>query len=467
MPKHAPLTQAEKELIYRGKLQERTLTEVASTVGCSPACARKWWRRGRDHGRKGLQVGRAKTQRTGILSRFDTRITGKSLTHKRSHPRWGAVRVLIELGHDAELKGLRFPKRSRLSAFFKARCPECVAAHKPRKPAPARPPRATGVHEIWQLDFQEGIGLQDGDTAGICNIRDPLGAAMIASQALSVKTKLHWRKFTFAEVRTVLRGGFAEWQTLPDALWTDNEPLLHGWPTDPFPSMLTLWLRGLGVPHEFIRPHTPTDQPQIERNHLTLDGLALNEVDLANLMTMQQALDRERYIYNHEFPVQASDCGGRPPLVAHPELLRPRRLYQPKLELALFDMQRVYDYLATFTFERKITASGQVSLGHRLYAIGRVHAGKLVLVHLDAKKRQWVVLPKPADETAKEESVGEGSEQPEISKLPKPEDETAKQEGEELARFSPRGLDVQTLTGLDPADFQPAPPVQLSFPCFV
>jgi hypothetical protein len=31
-------------------------------------------------------------------------------------------------------------------------------------------------------------------------------------------------------------------------------------------------------------------------------------------------------------------------VTAHPELWHPRCLYQPELELALFDMQRVYDY---------------------------------------------------------------------------------------------------------------------------
>jgi len=34
----------------------------------------------------------------------------------------------------------------------------------------------------------------------------------------------------------------------------------------------------------------------------------------------------------------------------------------PRSRLALFDMQRVYDYLATFTFQRKVSTAGQVSL---------------------------------------------------------------------------------------------------------
>jgi hypothetical protein len=99
------------------------------------------------------------------------------------------------------------------------------------------------VHEVWQVDHQEGHRLGDDSVATVCNIRDPYGAVMIASQAFSVKTKLHWRKLTWEEVRQVLRAGFTEWQTLPDSILTDNEMGLGGNPNDPFPrTCYELWL---------------------------------------------------------------------------------------------------------------------------------------------------------------------------------------------------------------------------------
>ncbi len=177
---------------------------------------------------------------------------------------------------------------------------------------------------------------------------------MIASQAFSVKTEQRWRKLTWEEVRQVLRAGFAEWQTLPDSVLTDNEMGLGGNPNDPFPSWLSLYLAGLGIKHNFIRSHRPTDQPQVERNHRTLDGLTEDEGSRQDLVSFQRSLDQERHLYNDEFPSRASDCGGSPPLQAHPELLRPRRPYRTELEAILFDMQRVYHYLAGFTFERKV-----------------------------------------------------------------------------------------------------------------
>ena len=127
---------------------------------------------------------------------------------------------------------------------------------KPRPPRPPSPSRATGVHEIWQVDIQEGIRLADGTIASVCNIRDPVGAAIIAGRAFPVQTEKHWRKLQWTEVREVLRAGFTEWQTLPDGVMTDNELSLGGSPTDPFPGLFTLWLVGLGVRHIFIVPPT-------------------------------------------------------------------------------------------------------------------------------------------------------------------------------------------------------------------
>jgi hypothetical protein len=291
------------------------------------------------------------------------------------------------------------------------------------------------------LDSQEHIVLQDGSTATVCNIREPFGAAMIASHAFDVGTEHHRRRLAGAEVQQTLRSGFTEWETLPDCVLNDNEVCQADGSKDRFPGSLTLWLVGLGVQHRFIRPRCPTDQPHIERNHLTMDNLAMNEESLVNLTTLQQSLDYERSMYNSYFPSRASDCNGRPPLVAHPELLHPRRPYRPECELALFDLQRVYDYLATFTFERKVSEVGRVSLGRQLYSVGRPWAGCTVLAKFDPETGEWVFHVKEPEESGENE--------------------------ERVVRRAAKDLDVATLTGLDPQDFAPVPPIQLTFPCFV
>lgn len=438
MSNRPSLTVAEKERIYMGKLAGRTLPQLATEVGCTVHCARKWWRIGRAKGLEGLRAARQGRGQTGTLSQFDACVSEMAVKLKRTHPGWGAKRVLIELREDPVLRTLRLPSPSRLAVLFKERCPDCVAARKPKKEPPPRPPMATATHEMWQLDSQEGIQLHSGEVSTICSIRDPVGAAMIASRSFSVKTKHHWRKLTWTEVRDVLRVAFAEWHTLPDSVLTDNEMCHAGAPQAPFPSKLTLWLVGLGIKHRFIRPGRPTDQPHIERNHRTLDGLALDEQSLTDGSHLQRSLDRERSVYNRLFPSQASDCAGRPPLRAHPELLNPRRPYEPDLELALFDLQRVYDYLATFTFTRTPNASGQVGLGNCRYSLSRrllrERNLQTVLVRFDPQQAVWVFLTK---------------------------------DHEELYRCPPKHLNVHELTGLEATAIQPAGPVQLTLPCLV
>jgi transposase-like protein len=436
-----PLSNYEREQIYLGRQQGKSLVRLAKELGRSAVTVRKWWRRYRDEGLSGLGTRKRGRKRQGILGSYRLELRDEILNLKRSHPGWGASRVLVELQRDERFRDFRLPSRSRVAAFFKANCPDCLAGYRrhPKRSEHACP--ATAVHEIWQLDSQENIRLLDGDIATVCSVRDPYGAAMLTSRAVSVKGGKTYRKLTWMEVRQVLRDAFTEWRTLPDSVWTDNEHGLAGNADDPFPSRLTMWLAGLGIRHGFIRPHCPTDQPHIERNHRTLDNLAIDEPGRKDLLALQQALDRERQVYNTLFPCQASDCDGRAPLVAHPELLRPRRPYQPDWEWRLFNLQLVYDFLAHIKpFERKINVVGQVHLGGNRWTIGLRFAGTPVWVRFDLAQVVWEVSVKTGD-------------------TPGPNDEI-------LGRCSPIGLDFHSLTGLEyPAPVPNLQPIQLSLPC--
>lgn len=432
------VNQEERELIYLRKQAGETLWEIARELGISYLCVRKWWRRYRSEGLAGLLERKRGRPPKGILSQFSGEVRQMSVDLKRQHKRWGANRVLIELKNTSTLAGMAIPSRSRLYPYFRIHCPDCLNVWTKHKELP-EPPEATAVHEMWQVDHQEGHHLVDGGIATVCSVRDPYGAAMIASQAFEVKTVQRWRKLTWEEVRQVLRAGFTEWHTLPDSVQTDNEMGLGGNPNDPFPSWLSLYLAGLGIKHVFIRSHCPTDQPQIERHHRTLDGLTADEQSRQNIATFQQSIDQERFLYNHQFPCRASDCNGRSPLQAHPALLSPRRSYQPDWEVILFDMQRVFDFLATFTFDRKVNSNGQVTLKGLHYTVGHINAGKAIKVRLDPQTHEWIFFE--LDAQAQEM---------------------------EIRRQPLVGLDFVSLTGLHLPKTTPAlPPIQLTLPLAV
>lgn len=103
----------------------------------------------------------------------------------------------------------------------------------------------------------------------------------------------------------------------------------------------------------------------------------------------------------------------------------------------LFDLQRVYDFLATFTFERKVNRNGQVTLKGLHYTVGLAHKDKTIQVRLDANTQEWIFLERDA----------QGQEQ-------------------ELSRRSLVGLDFKTLTGLEQQG-DSLPPIQLTLPLAV
>jgi transposase InsO family protein len=270
------------------------------------------------------------------------------------------------------------------------------------KPKPERPKQATEVHQRWQIDFKVEIALNNGTLLTLYTTRDPVGASYTGAAVFPTgQVGQKGSKVTLERTRAVLRDCFARWRTLPDEIQTDGEPALVGKAQDSFPSIFTLWLAGLGIVHLVIRPATPTDNAEVERAHRTLNDYAIVGNEDADEEQLQSILDHALYKLNYELSSRAKDCDGRPPIVAHPELLQPRRLFRPEHELALFDLNRVDAYLATFTWKRKVGKAGQITLGgrHKSYSVGRLYAGQQVLVRFDPTDRHFVFFaPDDLDE---------------------------------------------------------------------
>ena len=190
--------------------------------------------------------------------------------------------------------------------------------------------------------------------------------------------------------RLALRACFAHWQTLPDEIQSDGDSVLVGNHHQSFPTVFTLWLKGLGVEHLVTRPAKPTDNAEVERCHRTVNDYAIVGNEKASVLELQTILDQAVYELNFELPSRAEGCRGWPPVTAHPELLQPRRPFQPEHELALFDLKRVDAYLASFTWERTVGKTGQIEIGRHRYSVGRAHARRSVLIRFDPADRHFV-----------------------------------------------------------------------------
>ncbi len=382
MSNRSPLTVAERQAIYDSKADGERLHDVAQKCHCSDSCARKWWRIGCKQGRDALARTRHRDG-AGTLSRFEPIVAERALYWKHLHPKRGASRILVDMAADPALKDVRLPKPSVLALFFHQRCPELLQHREPRPKAPAR---STHVHALWEIDGKENVRLGDGTIATVLDVREPLACCFLGAFAHAVQTEKAWRKLDVREIQTDLRQVFSTFG-LPRALQTDRESVYGRPPEEQFPTLFTLWLVGLGISHQFKRKEQVTDQAHVERGHKTLFDWIEEPQPLADLAALQVALDTARSMHNTVLPSHAGDCNGRPPMAVHPEVKVPLRPYAPEAELALFDLKRVDNFLARYTWPHQVSKVGQVTVGPHAYGVGSAYAGKTVNVRFDPQDR--------------------------------------------------------------------------------
>ena len=384
MTTRQPLTAAEKAYLAVRRAAGATYRCIAQELNCTYATVRKHARRQRDH-----QVPRARGRPAhGILSTYPAELVERAVAVKQAHPQWGPANVRLELRRGTGLAPSDLPSPARLSAVFKARCPEAVQPHRHQHYSERPVPKAGYAHQRWQMDAKEKVPLADHAIATVLNVRDPVSAVMIASQAFLTTTAQKWRKLTLPEVQGVLRAAFTQWGC-PLEIQTDHEDVYVGASTSDFPSRFTRWLLGLNLQHVTSRAHRPTDQAQVERGHRTLGDMTWQDELFAQVTDLQTALADRQQRYNSELPVQAADCDGQPPLRVHPTARFSGRPFCPELEWQLFDLNRVDAFLAQQVWIRHVGEQGQVGVGSDHYYLGRNYAFQTVTVHFQPATRTF------------------------------------------------------------------------------
>lgn len=419
MGKHT--TPAQRRAFYLLHKQGLSYPEIAEQYGVSQECVRYWYRRQRDGG--GCETIYHK-KATGILSRFDERVSRCTYRLRQEHKRWGPGRIRYHLQKEPSLKGLAVPSPAQIGRYVR-QFPELRRQYS-KKVKAERPNPPTKVHQRWQLDFKVNIGLQDGIAVDLHTIRDPVGEACIdavlhPTEQVTMRTK----RVPMEAARATLRRAFAHWETLPQEIQTDGESTLVVLRADAFPSTFTLWLAGLGIKHLVIGQ--VTDNAEVERCHRTVCDYAIVGNEKHTVTELQSILDTAVWELNHELPSRAEGCAGRSPIQAHPELLQTERSFRPEHELAQFDLKRVDAFLSTFTWTRKVGKTGQITIGGQSnrYSVGRDYVQQQVLVRFDPADRHFVFYPSDAEQEHSD-----------------PQDWT------EIGRRPARYLTVEDLTGL-------------------
>lgn len=381
-------TPEQRQSFYTRHQQGATYQSIATHAGVSVACVRYWCRRQRDGGDCHSRYG---GRPTGILKQFDPLVRYRVLRLRLKHPRWGPRSMQANLKKQTGWRRRELPSQASIGRYLH-QWPRFHRKGK-KKPLAIRPKQPTQVHECWQIDCKVAIELSDGTLVDLHTIREPVGEVCIGAVLYQTeKAAMLTGRVPMEHVRATLRTGFERWHTLPARVPTDGETCLSPSREDSFPSLFTLWLKGLGIQHSLTRPGKPTDNAEVERCHRTIHDYGMVGNEDHSLSCLQLLLDQAVHELTYELPSRAAGCAGKSPMQAHPELLQPRRSFRAQEELACFDIQQVDAYLATFTWRRKVSHTGQICIGgsHPYYTVARAYAYSEVFVRFDPADRHFV-----------------------------------------------------------------------------
>jgi len=356
---------------------------------------------------------------------------------KLEHPKWGAEYVVKKLKEDRWLKGKKLPSAMTIWRYWSS---FGNRLYKKRDPQRSEIKPSEIPHGVWQMDAKESMQIPGIGLVSFNQARDEYGRVTVMHRVHAEPERARQlARLTSETAFQDCRVAFTEWG-MPKAIQTDRDTIYVDCGQSPFPNRIVLWWVGLGIEHRLIPRRTPKRNGTVERSHRTLMERTLENQEFENAEELQKRVDEDWHELNFECPSRAKGCNGKPPIEAHPELLDPERPYRPEWELELFDLKRVDEYLAEFTWYRRTTSVGQLRMRKVRYSLGYAWAYQDVAVTFDPGKCQFV-FEQIRSKTRK------GKAQPKLEPI----------------RRDVKNLSVEDITGL-PEALEELTPRQLMFP---
>lgn len=199
------------------------------------------------------------------------------------------------------------------------------------------------------------------------------------------------------EYQRVLRRAFIRYG-LPEQISLDHDSAFYdNKSASPFPSVIHLWLIGLGVQVRFSHKRPPLEHSRIERHHQTLAGQAFEGQTFADVTALQRSLQARMLFLNQEYPTRALD--DQPPFQAFPQARHSGRPYDLSTEAQMFDLQRIYVYLQAGRWFRQVSSVGVFSLGGYGYNATTQFTEQTVEITFSATTRKLTCLPEKSTTT--------------------------------------------------------------------
>ncbi|MFE6848800.1 IS481 family transposase [Streptomyces sp. NPDC057686] len=213
---------------------------------------------------------------------------------RRSYPRWGARRIVHELGQ----RGLR-PAPSR-STVHRILVRNGLVSHQQQNHRRVyRRWQRDAPMQLWQMDLMGGVFLAGGrECKLVTGIDDHSRFIAIAK----VVAQPSGRAVCMAFAEAMAAYG------VPSEVLTDNGKQFTGRFTKPFPAevLFERICRENGITARLTKPRSPTTTGKIERFHKSLRRELLDHVGpFADQATAQAAIDAWVHGYNHSRPHQS------------------------------------------------------------------------------------------------------------------------------------------------------------------
>jgi transposase InsO family protein len=280
-----------REFIEKAIRPGTNVSALCVEFGISRQTGHKWLRRFREQGSLGL-VEQSRRPRSSPLATAEDIVLGIVQLRER-HPSWGAQKIAGVLGRWLGDNG---PSRSTvarvLTRLGKVRRRRRLARiwtveGKPRVEAKA-------PNDLWTMDFKGWWKALDGARCEPLTIRDAFSRYVFAVELVaSTNTR---------EVRQVLERLFLK-HGVPLAMLNDNGPPMACTRSRGGLTVLSAWLRSLGIRLVRSRPGCPQDNGGHERMHKDLSELQLSPA--RSRRAQQRECDRWLVDFNHVRPHDA------------------------------------------------------------------------------------------------------------------------------------------------------------------
>jgi transposase InsO family protein len=268
--------------------------EVAERYGTTRQSLHSWRKRFEAEGLPGL-VDRSRRPKSSP-SRVDAEAEALICRLRQEHPRWGARRIVHELGR----RGIAaVPGRATVHRVMVRN--GLVKPQEQQHKRQYRRWQRDAPMQLWQMDIVSGVPLADGRSAKLVTGIDDHSRFIVICAVVMVPTG---RAVCEAFAAAMRRYG------VPGEVLTDNGRQFTGRHTRPQPVevLFERVCRENGIVLRHGRPRSPTTTGKIERFHKSLRAELLDHVaPFESLEAAQAAIDGWVHAYNHQRPHQALD----------------------------------------------------------------------------------------------------------------------------------------------------------------